>query len=502
MNPVELPKTLPEAHAVILTLVGEINRLREEFESRLEKQEAIIRKQQQRIEELERRLGQNSQNSSQPPSIDPPSAPRRPRKASTGRKPGGQPGHEGHQRTLLPPERVNRIEPLWPDRCDNCRQQLPSGPKRIEVGAPQRHQVVELPVLVANVTEYQLHAQSCPCCGHTTVAKLPAGVPTSSFGPRLQAIVSALSSVYRLSKRALRSLLAEIFSVEMSLGAIIACEHRTSAAVAEPVAEAAEYVQNEAILNADETGWRERLRRAWLWVAVTASVTVFLIHAKRGAAAAGKLLGRFAGILGSDRWCAYAGHRLRKRQLCWAHLRRHFVAFAEYGKRTEARRIGARLLAATDKMFEWWHRIRDGTMSRATFQRKMKPIRKEVEQLLRRGAVCRQRKVKATCADLLKLAPAMWTFVRVPGVEPTNNAAERALRHAVVLRKTSFGTHSEDGSRFLERMLTVAATLKQQKRNVLDYLVEACERDLLGERPRSLLPHARIIKRRPPSIDP
>lgn len=395
---------------------------------------------------------------------------------------------------MLLPERVNRIEPLWPDRCENCRQQLPSGPKRIEVGAPERHQVVELPVLVANVTEYQLHAQSCPCCGHTTVAKLPAGVPTSSFGPRLQAVVSVLSSVYRLSKRALQSLLAEIFSVEMSLGVIITCEQRTSAAVAEPVAEAHEHVQNQPMLNADETGWRERLRRAWLWVAVTASVTVFMIHTKRGAAAARKLLGRFAGILGSDRWCAYSSHLVRKRQLCWAHLRRHFVAFAEYGDKTEAGRIGVLLLLATDKMFEWWHRIRDGTMSRTTFQRKMKPIREQVEELLRQGAVCGQPKVEATCANLLGLAPAMWTFVRVPGVEPTNNAAERALRPAVVLRKTSFGTHSEDGSRFLERMLTVAATLKQQKRNVLDYVVEACERALLEKRPRSLLPDARIMR--------
>jgi transposase len=148
-------------------------------------------------------------------------------------------------------------------------------------------------------------------------------------------------------------------------------------------------------------------------------------------------------------------------------------------------------------MFEWWHQVREGTMTRAAFARRMKPIRKGVEDLLREGAICGHPKVEGTCRQILEVAPAMWTFIRVPGVEPTNNSAERALRPAVQMRKSSFGTHSEHGSRFVERMLTVAATLRQQGRNVFEYVTEACDRAFLGRRPRSLLPGGRIMGPRP-----
>lgn len=473
MTDSELPKTLPEAHALIRALI------------------TSVEKQARRIEELERRLGQNSQNSSRPPSSDPPGTRPQPKERPSGRKPGGQPGHEGHERSLLPPEKVDRVEELWPERCENCAHDLGREKLRDEIGEAARHQVTEMPPVRPEVVEYRQHSQFCPKCYHTTTAELPPEVPISSFGPRLQAVASMLSGVYRLSKRSVKSLLLDLFGVEISLGAIIACEQRTSAALAEPVAEAHAYVQQQAVANADETGWRERARRAWLWVAVTAHVTIFLIHARRGAVAAEKLLGRFAGILGSDRWCAYANYRLRRRQLCWAHLRRHFEAFAEYSG--EAGTIGDALVLLTEKMFRYWHWVRDGTWARSTFQTRMRPLRKAIEVFLQRGRVCGQPKVEATCRELLEYAPALWTFVRVRGVEPTNNASERALRTAVIMRKTSFGTHSENGSRFIERMLSVVATLRQQNRDVLGYLVETCERALLGRRPRSLLPGGRIM---------
>ena len=476
----DLPKTLPEAHALIEALL-----------TRLDALEKVVTKQAQRIEELERRLGQNSQNSSKPPSSDPPDEPSGSSKRKSGRKPGGQPGHEGHQRALLPAERVDRLEQLWPERCDHCERDLRHG-KRIEVGEPQRHQVAELPTLRAEVVEYVMHAQLCEGCCRTTKAELPPGVPQSAFGPRLQAHVAILSGLYRLSKRSVHSILRDFFGVPMSLGAIIACERRTSAALAAPVAEAAEYIQRQAVLNADETGWRQRSRRAWLWVAVTSSVTVFMIHAGRGAAAAEKLLGKFAGYLGTDRWCVYARHAMKKRQLCWAHLLRAFEGFAEY--RGKPGVIGDALVLLTrEQLFSHWHRVRDGTLTRAAFQREIKSTRAAIEELLERGRVCGAPKVQATCRDLLRHREALWTFVRVPGVEPTNNAAERALRPAVIHRKTSFGTHSEDGSRFVERMLTVTATLRQQERDLVAYVVEQCERALLDRRPRSILPSAHVI---------
>jgi len=469
----ELPQTVAECHALILQL----------FE--------IIEAQERRILELERRLGMNSQNSSKPPSSDPPDTPPRTFKP-TGRKPGGQSGHKGHKRELLPPERVDRFEPIWPTRCEGCARDLRDVAVRTEVGEALRHQVIELPPMRALVTEYTLHAQQCDGCGRTTTAELPAGVPLSPFGPRLQAHVGLFSGLYRLSKRTLQSLLSDVFDIPMSLGAIIACEQRTSAALAAPVAEAAEHVQQQTVINADETGWRERARRAWLWVAVTAHVTVFMIHARRGAVAAEKLLGRFAGYLGTDRWCAYAKHATRKRQLCWAHLLRTFEGFSEY-RGTPGKIAEMFVMLVREQIFSHWHRVRDGTLSRSEFQRQIRPARAAIETLLERGRTCGQPKVQATCRDLWEHREALWTFVRVAGVEPTNNSAERALRPAVILRKTSFGTHSDHGSRFIERMLTTTATLRQQNRGVIDYVVEQCERALLNKRPRSLLPGGHIM---------
>lgn len=261
-----------------------------------------------------------------------------------------------------------------------------------------------------------------------------------------------------------------------------------SAAVTEPVAQAHEYVQQQAeVVHADETGWRERRRRAWLWVMVSPLVTVFLVHAQRGTAAARALLGEcLQAILVSDRWVAYRHWATEQRQLCWAHLLREFNAFTERGG--EAARLGRALLRDAKVMFARWDRVRDGTLSRRQFWLEMRPLRRRVEGRLRRGAELAEAKTAATCRDLVKLSPALWTFIDLPDVEPTNNAAERAIRRAVLWRKGSFGSHSPAGSRFAERMLTIAATLKQQERNVVDYITEACVASVHGKSAPSLLP--------------
>ena len=445
-----------------------------------------------RVEALERRVGQNSDNSSRPPSSDMRDTPRPPKKPPTGRKPGGQPGHEGHQRKLVPPERVDETQEVRPSKCENCRHPFGRDGIPVQVGDVFRHQVIEIPQTRAHVTEFRLHTLWCAYCEHATQAALPDGVPTSDFGPRLQAFVAVCTGVFHLSKRSAVRLLGDLFGVDISAGSVIACEQRTSTVLEAPVAEAHEFVQDQLVLNADETGWFEKAKRAWLWVAVTAYVTVFKIDARRGKAAGRRLLGRFAGILGSDRWIAYADHALHRRQLCWAHLRRHFAAFAEW--KGEAAELGGAALTVTDQMFQWWHRVRDGTMARTTFRRKMATFKVGFRGLLAEGAKCTHPQVAATCREILKMEPALWTFVRWTGVEPTNNAAERAIRPAVLLRKRSLGTQSDAGSRYVERMLTVAATLRQQGRNVVDYVTEACERSLRGLRPRSLLPGGHVMR--------
>jgi transposase len=333
-----------------------------------------------------------------------------------------------------------------------------------------------------------LHTVWCAACKVTTTAVVPPGVPAGAFGPRLQAIAAVCTGVYHLSRRTTVGVLRDLFGVPMSVGALSACEQAVSAVVAPPVAQAHAYVQQQAELrHADETGWRERRRRAWLWVVVSPLVTVFMVHAHRGTAAARALLGAcLSAILITDRWSAYQYWVPEHRQLCWAHLVREFRAFTERGG--AAARLGRALLRDATEMFAQWERVRDGTLSRRTFWKHMRPVRRRVEGRLRRGTALAEAKTAATCRELLKLRPALWMFIDLPDVEPTNNAAERAIRRAVLWRKASFGSHSPAGSRFAERMLTIAATLKQQDRNVVEYLTAACVASLHGAPAPSLLP--------------
>ncbi len=448
----------------------------------LEEALALIQQLVARIGELEERLRQNSQNSSRPPSADAPAGRRYAQRPLSGRKPGGQPGHEGQQRQLLAVEEVDAVVPVKPRRCRRCGAGL-HGRDR----APRRHQVTELPPVRPHVTEYQLHTLSCGRCGAATSASLPPGVPPGAFGPRLEATVAVCTGVYHLSRRTTVGMLADLFGVDLALGTVTACERAVSAAVAAPVAEAHAYVQKQDLVHSDETGWREQRRRAWLWVMVSATVTVFLVHRRRGQAAARALLGALSrAILVTDRWGAYRHWAVEQRQLCWAHLQRDFTAFTERGG--VAARVGRAVLQDTKTMFAQWHRVRDGTLSHRQFWRQMRPLRKRIEAQLQRGADRADAKTAGTCRDVLALRTALWTFIDLPGVEPTNNAAERALRPAVLWRRRSFGSHSATGSRFAERMLTVAATLKQQGRNIVDYITAACEASLHGTLFPSLLP--------------
>lgn len=432
--------------------------------------------------ELRARLGQNSQNSSRPPSSDPPGTPRQP-KEPTGRARGGQPGHKGHKREMLP---ADRVVPVLPSRCGRCQRAL-----RGKDPDPQIHQVVELPEIRPDVTDYELHELLCEC-GARTRASLPVGVPPGAFGPRLMAAVALCTSRFHMPKRMAQEFLGDMVGVEVALGSISKMEQAVSDAIAAPVEEARAVVQQQPVAHQDETGWHEgvehgRKGRAWLWVAVTALVTVFRIARSRGAEVTKEMLGQdFRGFLVVDRWAAYRWVARGMRQLCWAHLVRDFCCFTERGG--AGGRIGEQLLQRAAVMFRMWHRIRDGTLTRRTFQRRMKPVERSVGRLLRKAAVCGDAKVEGMAKEILKHEPALFTFVYADGVEPTNNKAERALRQAVIWRKISFGTDSERGSRFVERILTVTTTLKQQKRHALSFLAAACQAALHGEQPPSLLP--------------
>jgi transposase len=469
--------------------IEEVERENTELRARNCEQQAIIEAQkrtiaalERRIQQLEARLAQNSGNSSQPPSTDPPGTPPPARPKRTGRRRGGQPGHDKHKRALVPPEQVARTHVLKPPACRCCGKALHG-----EDTDPYRHQVIEIPKVVADVQEYQLHTIVCDGCGTSTRAPLPAGVPTGQFGPRLQAIVSLSSGAYKMSKREIEEMVEDFFGVPISLGSIANLEQATSEAIAAPVAEVAQAIRKEPVVHADETGWYERSKRAWLWGAVASTMALFLIRANRSAKVAKELLGAaFAGILVSDRWSAYAWVDTARRQLCWAHLLRQFRGFQDRGP--EAKTIGTALELLTETMFQAWHRVRDGTMTRASFRKLMDRLRVHVVARLKEGASCAIPAVAGRCREILDLEPALWTFVFVEGVEPTNNAGERILRPGVLWRKRSFGTDSPNGSRFVERILTVVTTLRLQKRNVLDYVTAACQAALSGQPAPALLP--------------
>ena len=451
------------------------------LEARVTALEAIVQAVQEHNRALQEQLNQTSRNSSRPPSSDPPSSPR-PKRPRGKRRRGGQLGHPGQTRTLIPVEDVDEVVPLKPDQCSGCHAPL-SG----EAPSPFRHQVIEIPPIQPVVTEYQGHQLTCPACGETTRAPWPAGVPSGTYGPRVHATVALCTGSYRLSKRTTQQVLDELFGVPMSVGTISQSEKTTTEVIADPVQEARGYVEEQSVAHLDETSWREGVKRAWLWVAVTRLVTVFVVRLSRGGQVARELLGEgFSGILVPDRYSAYNWYPVRWRQLCGSHLLRDFEAIRGRGGASEE--IGHALLEQAHQMFEWWHRVREGTLARSTFRAYMTPLRREVERLLEVGSQCGVAKTEGTCREILKRREALWTFVQVEGVEPTNNTAERSIRPGVQWRKGSLGTQSENGSRFVESIMTVVATLKQQKRSVLDFLTAAHEAALRGEAAPSLLP--------------
>jgi transposase len=440
----------------------------------------LVRSFERRIADLEERLNRNSTNSSKPPSTDPASVKRRPPVPSTGKKRGGQPGHQRRARPLVPPEQLRQIIDCKPPECRWCHQPLQGNDPE-----PIRHQVAEVPPVTPVVDEYRLHRLTCPRCRTTTCAALPPGVPTGALGPRLRAILSVLVGGYRLGKRPTRRLAFDLLGLSISIGMICRLERQAAAELEAPVGELREYVRTAAVAHIDETSWWQGPAKAWLWAVVTNSVTVFAIATSRGADVAKDLLGTDRRkVVISDRLKSYAW--IKRHRFCWAHLDRDFQAMVDRGG--ESAEVGRLLLGHSERLFDWWHRVRDGTMARATLRTDVAIMRSSFRDDLRRGLDCGCSKTAGTCRELLAGETHLWTFVRVEGVEPTNNDAERALRHGVIYRKLSGGTESEAGSRFVERMLSVVATCRQQDVNVLEYLTRCYQAHLDGKSAPSLLP--------------
>ncbi len=454
----------PEAQAIIRLLLAKIGEL------------------EARIEELERRMkGKTPQNSSLPPSTQHPHArPQPPRRKSKKRR-GGQPGHEKHERPLIPTEQCDEAQPLRPTECRRCGAKLSGSDPE-----PLRHQVWELPEIKPIVTEYQRHRLTCPACGETTCAELPAGVPQGQSGPRLMAFVALLMAYYRQSKRRTADFLGTLLGQPCCPSLTVKIQNQVTAAVRPSYEALAGQLPAQEQLSIDETGTKEANGKAWLWTFVARLFTVFAVRPTREATALTAFLGEaFHGIVNCDRAKMY--WHLGCLQWCWAHLNRDFQAMIDSGD-PRAKHLGFRLRRATCELFEHWADYRAGKISRAALLRRMGPVRRKVECLLLRGTQCGHADTRGTCRELYEHRQWLWMFLRREGVEPTNNAGERSLRHAVIWRKLSFGTQSASGSRFVETMLTVIETCRQQRRNVFTFLTHAAEAHLTHQPAPSLLP--------------
>lgn len=449
--------------------------------------DARIAELEKRVAALEARLGTNSSNSSLPPSANPPGAPKPVVKKKAKRKRGGQRGHPPHLKKLLPPERVDHFVRFVPEQCEHCDARLPAeaGPNDPE---PTRFQVVELPPVLATVTELQGHARTCRDCGHVTRAAIPRHLMAHSVGPRLTATLSYFTGCHGISKRAVEEIAEAVFAAPVSLGTVANLEQEVSAALVAPHEEALAAVRQADVKNVDETSWKRQGKLCWLWAAATAGVAAFVLHAKRSALGLTALLGlEIQGILGSDRWGVYDRVPAARRQVCWAHLKRDFQKIVD--RAGPSIFVGQAGLKIVKKVFAAWHAFQDGQCTRAQLEAKLDPVAVRLNRVLLEGALLGDdATVAAFCENVLALEPALWTFVRVDGVEPTNNCIERLLRRAVLWRKRSFGCASAAGCRFVERILTVVQTRRLQNKSVLEFLHDAVRAHRTGETCPKLLP--------------
>ena len=445
--------------------------IREQRE-RIEQLEALVKTQVEMIEKLRAQLeGRNSSTSHSPPSQDSPKqrAIRR-KKGKKRRKPsnlkrGAQPGHQPHTRELEPFERVDELLTCVPESCSGCGEHLSGIPWRV-----RRHQVWEVPRPRPHLTEYRLCDYEC-ACGKTTLARLPDGVSQSAFGPRLHAVTATLRADARLSVLKTRDALRELFGVELSAGAVSNIDKRVSKVLAQDHEDLHEAIKSAPVVHFDETSWYLAGERRVLWGAVSKDATFVMVREKRSTAMAKELAGKdFAGIGVTDRYCAYHWLENSRRQVCWAHLRRDFAAMGI--QRGAMGPCGKLLEGHARDVLRQWAKVRKGEKTRGEFEVWSREKRRVIEALLRQAAAARVPVKHAGVArETLRYFECLWTFVEHEGVEPTNNTAERALRHPVIARKLSFGSQSDRGLRFIERMMSVRATLRQQGRSLLDFLV-------------------------------
>ncbi len=454
-----LPTTIEECHQLIRLLLTKLDDLSIRFEA-LEAENKKLRLENAQLKE---RLNNNSSNSSLPPSKSFKKKKNNNRQSS-GKRSGGQPGHKGYNRELLPSDQVDSIE-----NCQLLKNCLCGG-KINPSGDYTRHQVYELPILRLHITEYQLQKGCCETCGQKHVASLPVGITWGITGPRLTAFMSDLVTKYGLSRREQKSFLEEHFQFHISLGTVFNKQKLVNAAMEEPVAELLPLVKESGSVHSDETSHNRDGKNQWMWGFISSTAAFFSIHASRGKKVLRAMLGDFKHILISDRYAVYNIFESSQRQICWAHLKRDFTKLSEKNDRIISK-IGKNLLECESNLFQIWHAFKSEKIAYDELLRQTKPIRQRVGELLEQGSYTDSTlRAARFCKNLLENFNALWTFLEIDNIEPTNNHAERSLRHSVIWRKKYFCTRSDYGTEYVARSASINVTCRLQKKSSFNFL--------------------------------
>jgi transposase len=449
-----------------------------------QKSQALLAQALDRIRELEQVRRPTASNSSIAPSANPIGAKPPVVKKPTGRKPGGQLGHVGKGRTLLAVEKMDQVVRHRPQLCGHCYKPLEAGCAELLVG---RHQVAELPEQAVLLTEHQSYACRCTHCQKVTREVIPAEITASVTGPRLTAAIGLLGAWVKGSRRAVAEVVGQTLGCPIALGSIIAREAELTDALALPYQALTSQLSSAAVKYVDETGWKLHGVKRTLFVAAGEHEALFKVEPTRTRPAFMRLLDeKTIGVICTDRCGIYDAWPEEKRQLCWAHLKRDFVAAIERGGAGE--KPAQQALEITGTMFKLYREFKNQKLTRSQLIEQIEPLKKQMQEAMEIGAACGQEKSAGLFRSLLKRKRGLWRFADTPGVDPTNNLAERMLRPAVIWRKKSFGCHSRRGCQYVERMLSVIQTLRRRNADVLSYLSCAVEAHRKGIDPPALPP--------------
>lgn len=476
------PKTLEEAKQIIRGLWGLVE-ANERLTQRVEQLEAENAELKAQVQELLDAAGKSSRNSSKPPSSDSTAQrAKRPKRKPSSKSRGAQPGHKGHQRALLDESEIDDIKRHFPQAQCSC-----GGDVLVGADPSFRHQVFDLPEVKFTVTEHQVFDGQCRCCHQVHKGRWPDSIPSGQMGPTLIAWIVMMSANFHLSVRQMQQLLAEQWQLPFSTGAVSEAQAKALPWLAPLYQDIGEHIRQEDVVHADETRYFLDAQCRWLWALASHSCLYLMTHYSRGMKAADSLLLGFKGYLVTDHYAGYNHYPREKRQLCWAHLIRHFRSISE--RPNFSGRVGNRLLLIGDLVFRTRHRWEREEITEAIYRRRMARLRKCFEFWLDVGSCgVADKRTTRQCRHLKKDQELCWTFLKEEKIPLTNNTAERGLRAYVIWRKLSFAVHSSRGERYMPMSQSVVGTAKRLGMPIYQLLCQASEEFFTTGRVTTRLP--------------